>query len=173
MTKTLSKSASDAIDHLASEYPTKKSALLPALRVIESEFGCIDEEGMMLVADKLDVDPAHVFGVVTFYTHFKRPNHGRHRIMVCSTLSCDLAGSSVVTDTIEKTIGIKVGQRTADGRFSLEKVECLASCGTAPSMQIDDKHFENLTPVQVEKIIRSYIDGNPIDPDKDRGGYPH
>ncbi len=143
----------EEIREILTYFPNDRAALLPVLRVAEEEFGYIDIEACQLVADVLKLNPAHIYGVLTFYTHFKREWHGKHRIMVCSTLMCALRQSQGIVAHIEKKLGIRVGQTTEDGIFSLEKVECLASCGTSPSMQIDDVHYENLTIEKVDEII--------------------
>jgi NADH-quinone oxidoreductase subunit E len=126
----------------ADEYPNKRSMLMMTLRLVEEEFGCIDDAGMQIAADLCGVSVAHVQGMVTFYTHFKRPAHGKHRFMVCATLMCALDGN---TDSalaqIKAKLGIKPGEATADGLFSCEKVECLADCDQPPVVQKDNEHF--------------------------------
>jgi len=155
MAKQLSQENITEIQEIITHFPNKKAALLPALRVAEEAFGFLDAEACELVANELGVYPAEVMGVVTFYTHYKREKHGKHRIMVCSTLMCALRKSEAIVEHLKKKLGINVGERTADGKFSLEKVECLASCGTAPAIQIDDVFHENLTIEKLDQIIDS------------------
>ena len=94
-------------------------------------------------------------GVVSFYTMYNMKPIGRHHIQVCRTLSCALGGSEKITDFIKKKLDIELGQTTADGRFTLSEVECLASCGTAPMMQINDDYYESLNEEKVTEILDS------------------
>ncbi len=111
----------------------------------EAALGFIDDEGMALAARYCDVSVAHVQGVVTFYTHYKRPFHGKHRFMVCATLMCAMGGhSDRALAQIEARLGLKPGERTSDGLFSLEKVECLADCHLPPVVQVDFEHCTKL-----------------------------
>ncbi len=126
----------------AEEYPNKRSALMMVLRLAEEEFGSITDEAMEIVAGLCNVAVSHVQGMVTFYTHFKRPFHGKHRFMVCATLMCALENNTdAALDQIKAKLGIKPGQRTHDGLFSCEKVECLADCDQPPVVQCDNEHF--------------------------------
>jgi NADH:ubiquinone oxidoreductase subunit E len=99
--------------------------------------------------------PARVCGVVSFYTMLNTKPIGWQHIQICRTLPCALRGAEKLTSFISKTLGIEVGQTTADGRFTLSEVECLASCGTAPMMQINDGYYENLTDEKVTEILAS------------------
>jgi len=96
-----------------------------------------------------------VLGVASFYTMFKKEPTGRYLIQVCSTLSCSLMGAQSVVDYLERKLDIKCGGTTPDGKFSLVKVECLASCGTAPVMQINDDYYESLTEEKIDRILES------------------
>jgi NADH-quinone oxidoreductase subunit E len=126
----------------AEEYPNKRSALMMVLRLAEEEFGSITDEAMEITANLCNVAVSHVQGMVTFYTHFKRPFHGKHRFMVCATLMCALENNTdAALDQIKAKLGIKPGQRTHDGLFSCEKVECLADCDQPPVVQCDNEHF--------------------------------
>ncbi len=126
----------------AEEYPNKRSALMMVLRLAEEEFGSITDEAMEIVAGLCNVHVSHVQGMVTFYTHFKRPFHGKHRFMVCATLMCALENNtSQALKQIKDRLGIGPGQITFDGLFSCEKVECLADCDKPPVVQCDSEHF--------------------------------
>lgn len=138
---------------LLTRYPEKQAALLPALRLAEVEFGELGVPEMKYVADLMGISPARVFGVVTFYTHFRRAGTGTYHIQVCSTLSCALRGAQEVVDHISGKLGIDVGETTEDGLFTLSKVECLGSCDTAPMFQLNDDYHENLTLEAVDRII--------------------
>lgn len=143
------------LDWTISRYPQKEAALLPALRLAEREFGVVDEEGMKYVAKLLDIPPAKVYGVFTFYTHYRRPEQGKYHIQVCSTLPCALKNSEDLCDHISKHLGIKPGETTSDGKFSLQKVECLAACDQAPYVQINDEDHADVSKEKIEKILSS------------------
>jgi NADH-quinone oxidoreductase subunit E len=139
----------------AAEYPNLRSALMMVLRLAEEEFGSITDEAMHLVADLCQVNVAHVQGMVTFYTHFKRPFHGKHRFMVCATLMCALEGNTAQAEKqIKEKLGIAPGERTGDGLFSCEKVECLADCDRPPVVQCDAEHFCSMK----GKLLDDYLD---------------
>ena len=138
---------------LLTRYPDKQAVLLPALRIAEEEFGNLGVPEMKYVADLMGISPARVFGVVTFYTHFRRAGTGTYHVQVCSTLSCALRGSQEVVDHISNRLGINVGETTEDGKFTLSKVECLGSCDTAPMFQCNNDYHENLTIADVDRIL--------------------
>ena len=136
-------------------YPKKEAAMLPVLYLAQQEFGYLGPEAIDYVAKLMDQSPARVHGVVSFYTMLNMKPIGRHHIQVCRTLSCALGGAEKITDFIRKKLAVDLGQTTADGRFTLSEVECLASCGTAPMMQINDDYYENLNEEKVTKILGS------------------
>ena len=136
-------------------YPKKEAAMLPVLYLAQEEFGYIGPEAIEYVAKLMDQAPARVRGIVTFYTMYNMKPIGRHHIQVCRTLPCALRGAEKVTAFLTQKLGIKPGQTTEDGRFTLSEVECLASCGTAPMMQINDGYYENLTDEKVTEILAS------------------
>ncbi len=138
---------------LLTRYPTKRAALLPTLRLVERDFGEVSTEGLQYVAKLLDMSPATVYGVFTFYTHFRRPGTGMYHLQVCATLPCALCGGREIVKHLEKRLGIRCGQSTKDGRFTLSKVECLASCGTGPVVQVNDDYVEDLTIEKLDQLI--------------------
>jgi NADH-quinone oxidoreductase E subunit len=140
-------------DRIVARYPHKNAAMLPVLYLAQKEFGYISAEVMDYVADIMGVPVARVLGVVTFYTMFNMKPIGRHHIQVCRTLPCALAGAERITEAIKRKLNIGLGETTADGRFTLTEVECLASCGTAPMMQVNDDYYENLTEKSVGEIL--------------------
>jgi NADH-quinone oxidoreductase E subunit len=142
-------------EETVSRYPKKEAAMLPVLYLAQEEFGYLSPEVIEYVARIMGQSPARVQGVVSFYTMFNTRPVGRHHIQVCRTLSCALGGAEKITSFIKKTLGIEPGQTTSDGRFTLSEVECLASCGTAPMMQINDDYYENLTEKKVTDILQS------------------
>ncbi|NUN47275.1 MAG: NAD(P)H-dependent oxidoreductase subunit E [Candidatus Brocadiae bacterium] len=147
------------LDALILRYPKKQAALLPALRLAEEQAGCIDFDAMVHIAEILDVSPARVLGVFSFYTHYRRPGTGKYLVQVCSTLPCALRGSDAVYDALSSELGIGRDETTKDGMFTLKKVECLASCGTAVCLQVNDDYIENVRPEQVPEILRKLRGG--------------
>ena len=141
------------IEELKKRYPTQQALVLPVLWMWQEEQGWISEEGMRYVADLLGVPYNHVYGVVTFYTMYNRAPVGRHKIEVCTNVSCMLRKSERIVQHLEKKLGIAVGETTADNRFTLVEVECLGSCGSAPVMQIGDKYYEDLDEPMVDRIL--------------------
>ena len=148
-----SEKARKEIEELLTHYPDKRSALIPVLNLAQAEFGHISEEVMVMVAGLLDLTPPKVFEVVTFYTLLNQAPVGQYMIQLCRTLSCALAGSEDILGHLRQRLGIKVGETTSDGLFTLKTVECLASCGTAPAMQVNGAFYENLTREKVDRIL--------------------
>jgi NADH-quinone oxidoreductase E subunit len=140
-------------DEIVARYPKKEAAMLPVLYLAQQEFGHIGPEAIDYVANLMGQSPARVYGVVSFYTMFNMKPIGRHHIQVCRTLPCALGGAEKITGFLKKTLGIGCGETTPDGRFTLSEVECLASCGTAPMMQINDDYYENLTEEKIGEIL--------------------
>jgi NADH-quinone oxidoreductase subunit E len=134
-------------------YPRKEAAMLPVLYLAQQEFGYIGPEAIEYVAKLMEQPPARVHGVVSFYTMYATRPIGRHHIQVCRTLPCALRGAENVTNFLRRALGIDCGQTTPDGRFTLSEVECLASCGTAPMMQVNDDYYENLTEEKLAEIL--------------------
>ncbi|MEK7484419.1 MAG: NADH-quinone oxidoreductase subunit NuoE [Planctomycetota bacterium] len=150
-----SKEVLEELDWIISRYPQKEAALLPALRLLEREFGEVSEDGMKYVAQLLGIPPAKVYGVFTFYTHYRRPGQGKYHIQVCSTLPCALRNSEALFDSISEKLGIDNGETSSDGKFSLQKVECLAACDHAPFLQINEDDYADVTPEKMDKILSS------------------
>ena len=142
-------------EETVNRYPKKEAAMLPVLYLAQQEFGYLGEEAIAYVAKILEQPPARVHGVVSFYTMLNMKPIGCHHIQVCRTLPCALRGAEKITGFLKQKLGIELGQTTADRRFTLSEVECLASCGTAPMMQINDDYYENLTEAKVTEILES------------------
>jgi len=142
-------------DEVVSRYPEKKSAILPVLYMAQKEFGHLSQEAIEYVANLMDIPAAHLYGIVTFYTMFNMKPVGRHHLQVCRTIPCALLGSERIINYLKKKLGINLGETTPDGEFTLSEVECLASCGTAPVMQVNDDYCENLSEEKIEKIFEN------------------
>lgn len=153
MSLEFSASAKQRIERLLTRYPTAQAALLPVLHLAQEEFGHLPDEALHLVADTLKLPPAHVFGVITFYTMFHREKSGRNELMVCTNVSCMLRGGYEVLAHIEKKLGIKAGESTPDGAFHLVEEECLAACANAPMMICGDSYYLDLTPQKVDAVL--------------------
>jgi NADH-quinone oxidoreductase subunit E len=155
MTFALNPDRERELEALLLKYPTKMAVCIPALHLCQDQNGYIDESVMLYVAGRLDLPPAHVKGVVTFYTLFNQRPVGQHQVWVCKTLPCALRGAGGILAHCEKRLGIHPGETTPDGKFTLRTAECLASCGTAPMMQVDKAYYEDLTPDKVDQILES------------------
>lgn len=140
-------------EELVAEYPVREGALVPVLVLAQKEFGYLSPDAITYVSDLMRLPRARVYGTATFYSMLNLEPVGKHHIQLCRTLSCALMGSERIREHLEKRLGIKPGQTTADGRFTLSEVECLASCGTAPIMQIDDEYHENLTEDKIDYFL--------------------
>jgi NADH-quinone oxidoreductase subunit E len=143
--------------HVA-KYPPERSrsALIPILLlVVQRERGWIDNPGVNFVANFLNLKVTDVWETATFYSMFNLRKIGRHHIQICKTLSCKIMGEPQITEHICNKLGIKPGETTADGRFTVSLVECLGSCGTAPMMQIGFDYHEDLTPEKVDQILET------------------
>ncbi len=151
----LSADREQKLNEILTRYPNKMAACIPLLHLCQEQNGWVSADVITYVSHRLDLPPAHVEGVVTFYSLFNREPVGRHQVWVCRTLPCALRGADGILHHCEKTLGIKPGETTADGAITLRTAECLASCGTAPMMQVDRDYHENLTPEKVDTILDS------------------
>ncbi len=146
-------------EEILHHYPNKEAALKTVLWLAQREFGTITDEVEGYLSELMEVPIAHIHGVATFYTMFNKTPVGRHHIQVCHNLSCSLLGAEHIVYHLEDLLGIKVGDTTEDGLFTLSEVECLGSCGTAPMMQINETYYENLTPSRIDEIIARLKNG--------------
>lgn len=140
-------------DWLLKRYPTKQAVLLPGFRLVEEQQGFVDTVAMDYLAQQLELPPSFVYGVFTFYSHYRRPGEGKYIVMVCATLPCALMGAQWVADCFKEELKLGMGETSKDGKFTLKKVECLGSCVTAPVCQINDDYFENLTQQKIKEIV--------------------
>ena len=145
-----------AIDEVISHYPVKRSATLPLLHLIQEDAGYISTEAIEWIAAKLELEPINVYEVVTFYPMFRQKPIGRRHIRVCRTLSCALMGGYKTCATFEQEFNTHRGEVSPDGEVTIEFVECLASCGTAPVVLIDDDLHENVDPAKA-KVLSAEI----------------
>lgn len=153
MAVRFSPAAQAEFEKIVTRYPVRRAAIMPTLWLAQREFGHLSLEVMEYAAELLDLTPAFVASVASFYTMFYKKPMGKSHVQVCTNLSCSLVGADRILACLKQRLGIDVGETTADGKFSLDQVECLASCGTAPMMQINDDYWENLTPELTLEIV--------------------
>lgn len=155
MALQLSANGKKELEKVFDRYPDKRSALMSVLYIVQEDKGFIDLKNQREIAKLLEIPPMKVRGVVEFYTMFRSEKCGKYLIQVCHTLSCSIMGAHTVVDIIKDKLKINVGETTKNGKFTLIKVECLGSCGTAPMMQINNDYYENLTKDKVIEILDS------------------
>lgn len=147
---------------LAARYPEPRSALLPMLHLVQSVDGRVSPAGIQACADVLGITPAQVSGVSTFYTMYKRRPGGTHHIGVCTTALCAILGGDELLNRVEHRLGIKEGETTPDGMFSLERIECNAACDFAPIMMVNWEFMDNMTPQKADEILDSLAAGEEV-----------
>ena len=133
-------------------------ALLPVLHEAQEIYGYLPIEVQQKVADGLNISLSEVYGVATFYTRFSLTPKGKHQISVCLGTACYVKGSDKVLEEVEKMLGIKSGECTPDGLFSIDSCRCVGACGLAPVMMIDEEVYGKLTPAEVHKILAGYME---------------
>ena len=140
-------------ERIISHYPDKRAALVPVLALAQREFGWISQEVAEYVGRLMGYPPSDVLSTATFYTLLRIKPVGKHHLEICRNVSCWLMDAYGCAEATREKLGVEMGQITADGKFSWAFTECLASCGTAPAMQVGDRYFEELTPVRMTEII--------------------
>ncbi|MEP6471741.1 MAG: NADH-quinone oxidoreductase subunit NuoE [Acidobacteriota bacterium] len=146
--------ARQQIARILARYPTKQAALLPVLWVAQETWGWISREAAEEVARLLELSPAHVSGVLTFYTMYNLRPVGRHLLQFCTSISCHIAGAGQLLDHCRNRLGIDLGQTTGDGRFTMVEVECIAGCDRAPSMMINDTYHEPMDAARLDVLLK-------------------
>ena len=144
------------IEEICAKYPDRAAALLPVLHLVQERLGHLPTDAQLAVARALDVPPTRVKEVVTFYEMFHEAPEGRFHVELCTNISCHLAGAHELMAHLEQRLGIKVGETTDDGVFSLMEAECLASCGSGPVVKIGVDYYEYLTPEAVDGLIERF-----------------
>lgn len=154
----VSSNGMNEIDHWVAKYPAdeKQSAVMRALMVVQDEHGYLTPELMDAVAEYLNMPAIAVYEVSTFYTMYEHKPIGRHLVNVCTNISCKLCGSSEIVEHLQKKLGVKLGETTPDGRYTLRSVECLGACVNAPMMQINKDYHENLTVEKIDSVLEEY-----------------
>lgn len=158
MITILSDAAIAEIDKYVAKYPAeqKQSAVMGALHAVQDDcHGSLTTELMDAVADYLEMPAIAVYEVATFYSMYELKPVGKHKISICTNISCLLCGSDEIVNHLNNKLGVKFGQTTEDGQFTLKEVECLGACGGAPMFQIGKTYYENLTAEKVDQILDS------------------
>ena len=140
---------------LCERYPSKRPVILAALHLAQKEFGYLSDDALKLVARELDLPYAHVYGVATFYTMFRREQGGKTTVRVCTNISCMLRGGYDVLAAFERKLGLEVGGSNKD--FTLVEEECIAACANAPAVLCGTQYFLDVTPEQVDDIVKQLL----------------
>lgn len=161
MSTEVSKEFESKVDEVVTHYPvSKRSASLPLLHLWQEEFGFVSDEGISWIAEKLGLEPINILELVTFYPMFRREKIGNVHIRVCRTLSCALNGSYEVYEHFRKLTGASGDEHgpvtSPDGKYTVEFVECLASCGSAPIVMVNEDTFEKVDANAAEDIVKKY-----------------
>lgn len=143
----------DKVNDAIKRYPDKQAAIMPVLWIAQTQNGWISNEVMQEVAKVLEINPEEVLGVVTFYTMYHQKPMGKYHLQVCTNVSCMLRGAYDIYENVKKNLGIENMQVTQDQKFSLEEVECMGSCGTAPMIAVNEDYYENLSVEKVNLLI--------------------
>jgi NADH-quinone oxidoreductase E subunit len=142
-----------SIAKMLKKYPTRQAGLLPLLWMCQERWGWISPGITKAIGERLKLAPAFVEGVITFYTMYQRTPPGKYLLQVCTTLSCQLCGTSELVTWLQNKLGIGFGETTADGLFTLLDVQCLGACGEAPVVQINNDFFTNLDAEKLSEIL--------------------
>jgi len=143
----------DQIQELAARYPSSRSAVMPALHLAQAEHGWLPPEALREVADALDLTPAYVMSIASFYDMYDLQPTGTHKIAVCTNVSCALNGAQQVVEAFERELGVKAGETTEDGEFTLTTFECLGGCGWATVVALDWRYRERVNAGDVPAIL--------------------
>lgn len=143
------------IEKLVEKYGGERSSLMPVLQEIQLRHGHVSDYAQQEIARLLDIHPVEVYGVTTFYSFLSVEPKGRFIVRLCRTISCDLAGKEAVSRAIERELGIKFGETSADKKFTLEYINCMGMCDQGPAMLINDRVYTKLTPYSVVEILKS------------------
>jgi len=165
---TLSDAGRERIRELVAKYPTKQSAVMSCIWVIQDEHGWVSPGAVDFLCETLEMPRSRVQEVLTFYTMFRTEPQAEHVLQVCHNISCNIMGARNLIAHLEKRLGIRLGETTPDGKFALEGVECLGACGMAPVMQLGKHFYEHLTPEKVDAILDSLKKGVVPRADTDR-----
>ncbi len=143
----------DLNERVLPRYANKQAAVLPALHMVQHQYGWVPAQAMKEIGDLLGLAPAVVLDTASFYEEYWLKPKGQRLIQVCRSIACEFCGQKAITEACKRKLGIDVGETTDDGKFTLIELECLGSCGSAPAALIDETLHENLTPERMEQAI--------------------
>lgn len=149
----LSEKIKNTINGIRHQFPTEQALLLPALHEVQNEYGWVSMDSMKDIGEFLNLPLSKVREVASFYTMYKLEEQGKVDVQICTNISCWLNGADKLVSCAEKKLGIKAGETTKDGKFTLSQVECLAACGTAPAIMMNEDYFENLDVPSLESLL--------------------
>ena len=155
--------AADA-EVIIARYPESRSALLPLLHLVQSEDGYVTAAGIAFCATQLGLTDAEVTAVATFYSMYRRTPTGDYLVGVCTNTLCAIMGGDAILDTLETELGVHAGQTTADGRITLEHIECNAACDYAPVVMVNWEFFDNQTPFSATELVNALRSGAAVTP---------
>jgi len=141
------------IENIKRKYPDSKAALMPVLYFFQEKYGFISDDSIKEISQLLNISEVDIKGVVSFYEMFHEKPKGKYIVQVCTNISCMLCNSENILKAVEKKLGIKCGETTKDNLFTLEEVECLGSCGTAPVISINNRYYENMTEEKINSLF--------------------
>jgi NADH-quinone oxidoreductase subunit E len=144
---------SEPIAEIVKRYPKRRSAIMPALYLAQEKYGCIDETTYQAISQILDVPEIWVFELASFYTLYNRKEIGKYYLQLCTNVPCMLRGTYDLMEHLQSRLGIKNGETSKDGLFTLTAVECIGSCDVAPAMMINQSYHNNLSKEQLDKIL--------------------
>lgn len=144
----------EELDRILERYPTRQAALLPVLHLAQSVWGWLSPDVITYVAKILELTPAYVFGVITFYNMYNQKPRGKYFVQVCTNLPCMQRGAYDIYEDLCENLDVHPGQNTEDGKFTVLEVECLGSCGTAPVVQVNDDYHEEMTVETTRQLLK-------------------
>jgi NADH-quinone oxidoreductase E subunit len=150
----------DEIQGIAAQYPQRRSAVMPALRLAQERYGWLPPDAFREVADALELTPAYCKAVASFYDMFHLEPAGRHMVEVCTNVSCALVGAQQVLEAFQEELGIEAGETTEDGEFTLRTIECAGGCGWGTVVSVDHRYREPVTPEDVSAIVEELRNGS-------------
>ena len=157
-----------AFEAIVAKYPTKRSAVMPSLWLIQDRDGYVCDGAVTWLSGQLEMSEAKIREVLSFYFMYRETPQAKHVLQVCHNISCHIMGARPLLTHMEKKLGVRMGETTADGLFALEGQECLGACGMGPCMQVGRHLYEHLTPAKADEILESMRKDDPLRPDTDR-----
>ena len=151
--KTETKNETTDIKDVLAAYPRERDSLIPVLQAVQERYGYLPPEALQKAADHIQLSNSTVYGVATFYSHFKLTPGGKHTIRICRGTACHVSGGARILQDMERRLGIKAGETTSDGEYTLETVACIGACALAPTMTVDKETYGNLTTRKTAEVF--------------------